>query len=204
MSSKPDDEITVNMGQISASGIDIAGRDQHIAITGDGNVIGDASRSAVITVGRDAFIHYQDSTSTLAVLLNSLRQEIATQAPPGDKTNALEQIEDLEQSLQAENPDFGVFARVQKWFNKRLPELTGVLTSVLLHPTVREAVKKQQEVLEDELELHQRNLRKLEERVALYGPAEAPLHLLNQIDTERKRIQELESLIKQVNENVED
>jgi hypothetical protein len=196
---------------VSTSPSSIAATDASIAVggdvtqvSGDADIIGAVSGSTVVTAGRDVIIHYRDPNTSLISLLGSLRREIASQAPAGEKIDALEQVEELEHALQSDQTDFYVFSRIQEWFKKRLPELAGALTSILLHPAVREAVKKQQEVLEDELELHHRNLHKLEERVALYGPAEAPLHLLNQIETERKRIQELESLIKQVNENVED
>jgi hypothetical protein len=186
-------------GRSVAIGGDISGS---VVVTGDANIIGG---SAVVTAGRDVrdvHIHYQDPTITLVSLLGSLRREIATQAPAGEKIDALEQIDELEQCLQAEHPDFGVFARVQQWFKNRLPELAGALTSVLLHPAVREAVKKQRVVLEEELELHRRNLHKLEERKAIYAASEVPLHLLNQIDTECNRIQELENLLEQADENV--
>jgi DNA-binding response OmpR family regulator len=51
-------------------------------------------------------------------------------------------------------------------------------------------------MLEEELKLHKRNLRKLRSQKAIYAAGEAPLHLLNQIETEEKEIQRIEEELK--------
>ncbi len=181
-------------GAIAQAGGVAAGRGG-IAITGDGNVIGDDSTVQVVKTGRDVFIHYQPLETALTALFGTLRREVATQAPPGTKTDALDKIDDLEQALQDENPDFGIMRYVQEWFKSRVPTLVGALTSVMLHPTVRDRVEKQRDVLQEEIELHRRNLHELEKRVARYGPGETPMHLVIQVDSEERAIGQLESLL---------
>jgi len=46
-----------------------------------------------------------------------------------------------------------------------------------------------------QLEIHQKNLRKLEEQAALYGPLDVPLKLPNSIELEKKEIARLEMKI---------
>lgn len=77
----------------------------------------------------------------LAGLFSDLRTEVEKVAPPEVRGPAVERVTELEEELTAEKPDPGVISYLRQWFVKRLPQVAGVVTSVLVHPIVGKLVQ---------------------------------------------------------------
>ena len=86
-------------------------------------------------------------------LFASLKEQVAAEAPPDKKTQALEQVEELHQALSAEKPDRTTLTKMEKvknWFAKNLPSIVGTVTSVFIHPLVGKLVEAGGDVLAGE------------------------------------------------------
>jgi len=70
--------------------------------------------------------------------------------------------------------------------------LLSILWTVLKRKKERRQESEHHDHLKRLLELERRNLWRLEERKSAYGPMNAPLELLNEIDVVRKEIARLE------------
>jgi hypothetical protein len=87
-------------------------------------------------------------------LFAKLKEQVAAEAPPDKKAQALEQVEELHQALSAEKPDRTTLTkmeRVKNWFVKYIPKMVGTVTSVFIHPLVGKLVEAGGEVLAGEV-----------------------------------------------------
>lgn len=77
----------------------------------------------------------------LRQLFAQLKAEVASQAPPDQKAAALERLDELEEAVQAEEPDLNTMEYVKRWFLRKLPTFAGVVTGVLVNPVVGKLVQ---------------------------------------------------------------
>jgi hypothetical protein len=105
-----------------------------------------------LAVGRDITQHHTeqraaaeplspDQLGQLAALLAALRSEVATNAPPEQRDEALSKVGELEDAIVAEDkPDLVTMDYVRGWFARRLPQLAGAVVSLIVHPLVGQLV----------------------------------------------------------------
>ena len=70
----------------------------------------------------------------------ALKAMIAEQAPAELQQPAADRIEELEEAVNAEEPDLSTMEYVKKWFVKNLPSFAGAVTSVVVNPIVGKLV----------------------------------------------------------------
>jgi hypothetical protein len=105
-----------------------------------------------LAVGRDITQHHIEQRAAaqplsaeqlgqLAGLLAALRSEVATNAPPEQREEALSKVGELEDAIVAEDkPDLVTMDYIRSWFAKRLPQLAGAVVSLIVHPLVGQLV----------------------------------------------------------------
>ncbi|HEX8094004.1 hypothetical protein [Jatrophihabitans sp.] len=82
-----------------------------------------------------------EQLSQLAGLLTALRSEVATNAPPEQREEALSKVTELENAIAAEDePDLVTMDHIRGWFTKRLPQFAGAVVSLIVHPLVGQLV----------------------------------------------------------------
>jgi uncharacterized membrane protein YgcG len=82
-----------------------------------------------------------DERQGLAQLFADLRSQVAAQAPPDQQQAAVERAQELEEALTADEPDLTTVQYVKGWFLKRLPDLAGIITGILVNPVVGKLVQ---------------------------------------------------------------
>lgn len=87
----------------------------------------------------------------LRALFGDLRARVATEAPPELADEALAQVDALEETTTAEEPDVSAMERVRDWFLKHLPSVAGVVTSLLVNPILGKVVEAAGDLVADEL-----------------------------------------------------
>lgn len=116
----------------------------HISGTFTGNVTGQ------VAVGKNISQTHQVSAAEpvtdaereqLHQLFEQLRSQLAAQAPPDQKDAAIERLQELEEAVQAEEPDLNTMQYVKNWFLKKLPTFAGLVTGVLVNPVVGKLVQ---------------------------------------------------------------
>lgn len=123
-----------------------------------GNIIGDVSGQVAVgkdiaqsqTVGAGAELS-EAERAELAQLLADLRARVAAEAPPEQQEAAIERANELEEALNADEPDLTTVKYVKGWFVKRLPGLAGLITGVLVHPLVGKLVRNAGDVALEQL-----------------------------------------------------
>jgi hypothetical protein len=88
-----------------------------------------------------------EDRADLKQVLEALRQRVALDAPAETKSPALERVVELEEALNAPEPDLSTMEYVKKWFERRLPELASSVTGVILNPVVSKLVQAGGEIL---------------------------------------------------------
>lgn len=79
--------------------------------------------------------------SQLVELLAGLKSDIASNAPPGQRDEALAKVGELETAIGAEDePDLVTMDYVRGWFSKHLPQFVGGVVSLIVHPLVGQLV----------------------------------------------------------------
>jgi hypothetical protein len=78
---------------------------------------------------------------SLSELIESLRAQVESEAPPEKKAPALERVSELEQAITAKEPDVSTMEYVKNWFVKNIPQLAGTVTSVVINPIVGKLVE---------------------------------------------------------------
>jgi hypothetical protein len=73
--------------------------------------------------------------------LQALKARIVAEAPPEQQAAALERVDELAESVVADEPDLTTLQYVQKWFGKNLPKLAGAVTGLIIHPVVGKIVE---------------------------------------------------------------
>lgn len=116
----------------------------HITGTFTGNVTGQVAVGKNISqthqVGAPAPVTDAEREE-LRQLFAQLKAEVASQAPPDQKASALERLDELEEAVQAEEPDLNTMEYVKRWFLRKLPTFAGVVTGVLVNPVVGKLVQ---------------------------------------------------------------
>ena len=116
----------------------------HISGTFTGNVSGQ------VAVGKNIAQTHQVTAAEpvtdaereqLHQLFEQLRSQLAAQAPPEQKDAAIERLQELEEAVQAEEPDLNTMQYVKNWFLKKLPTFAGLVTGVLVNPVVGKLVQ---------------------------------------------------------------
>ncbi len=116
----------------------------HISGTFTGNVAGQ------VAVGKNISQTHQVAATEpvtdaereqLRMLFEQLRSELAAQAPPEQKEAAIERLQELEEAVQAEEPDLNTMEYVKRWFLRKLPTFAGLVTGVLVNPVVGKMVQ---------------------------------------------------------------
>jgi hypothetical protein len=83
----------------------------------------------------------QKQIDELRQLLAELRTEIAASAPEEKRAEAIQQVEQIEETIASEEPDASRLLQIQGWFARHLPKLLGAVTSVVVHPLVGRIVE---------------------------------------------------------------
>jgi hypothetical protein len=116
----------------------------HISATVTGGVSGQFATGKNITqthtvTGAD---HLDaDERAQLVQLFAALKERIAAEAPDEERSPAIDRLDELEEALTAEEPDLDRVQYVKRWFVRRLPNLAGLITSVLVHPLIGKVVE---------------------------------------------------------------
>jgi hypothetical protein len=77
----------------------------------------------------------------LRQMFEQLRLQIQAQAPADKQTSALERVDELQAAIADKEPDFTTMQYVKQWFAKHLPQLTGTVTGIVIHPIVGKVVE---------------------------------------------------------------
>ena len=77
----------------------------------------------------------------LRQLFVELKERVEAESPADKRDAALERVEELEESIVAEEPDLTTMEYVKRWFGKNLPGLAGAVTSIVVHPIVGKLVE---------------------------------------------------------------
>jgi len=83
----------------------------------------------------------EQELQTLSELIESLKQQVSSEAPPDKKEPALERVSELEQAITAEEPDISTMEYVKNWFIKNVPQLAGAVTGLVVNPIVGKLVE---------------------------------------------------------------
>ena len=108
-----------------------------------GNVSGQAAIGKNIQqtqVGGGAEPPTAEELAELKRSFEALRELVGTEAPAEEREAALERVDELEQAVQAEEPDVSTMEYVRNWFAKRLPGIAGAVTGVVVNPIVGKLV----------------------------------------------------------------
>jgi hypothetical protein len=82
-----------------------------------------------------------DERLELQQAIVALRAQVAKLAPPEQRAQALERIDELDEAISAGKPDVTTMRYVRGWFAKHLPGLAGAVVSVVIHPVVGKLVE---------------------------------------------------------------
>lgn len=77
----------------------------------------------------------------LRQMFERLKLQIQAQVPADKQTSALERVDELQAAIAEKKPDFTTMQYVKQWFAKHLPQLTGAVTGIVIHPIVGKVVE---------------------------------------------------------------
>lgn len=77
----------------------------------------------------------------LRQMFEQLKLQIQAQVPADQQTSALERVDELQAAIADKKPDFTTMQYVKQWFAKHLPQLTGAVTGIVIHPIVGKVVE---------------------------------------------------------------
>ena len=103
-------------------------------IQGDGNV-------QVQSVGVDKVT--EADLAEVRRMLEELKARVEAEAPPEKKAEALQQVQELQETLQSKEPEDvpDRLSSVKSWFKRNLPTLAGAVVSVVVNPIVGKVVE---------------------------------------------------------------
>jgi hypothetical protein len=93
--------------------------------------LGDAAVAAITEAEREQ----------VRLAFAQLREQVAAQAPPEQRTAAVERVEELQETVFSDKPDLTTIQYVTRWFRHNLPSLAGSVTSLVVHPLVGRLVQ---------------------------------------------------------------
>ncbi|HEX5012862.1 MAG TPA: hypothetical protein VFV72_01795 [Candidatus Limnocylindrales bacterium] len=103
--------------------------------------------SRVITFGRGPT---PEELAELATVFASFRDEVAREAPPEVKDEAVRQAEVIEAATKGPKPDLGAIATARRWFLDHAPKLFGAVTAVIANPIIGKIVQSAGDAVADE------------------------------------------------------
>ena len=126
------------MGEQKASGDDI-----RATISGDasGQVAVGKNITQTQSIGEASPAVTEAELEELRQLFVELKERVEAESPADKRDAALERVEELEESIVAEEPDLTTMEYVKRWFGKNLPGLAGAVTSIVVHPIVGKLVE---------------------------------------------------------------
>ena len=77
----------------------------------------------------------------LRQMFEQLKLQIQAQVPADQQASALERVDELQVAIADKKPDFTTMQYVKQWFAKHLPQLTGAVTGIVIHPIVGKVVE---------------------------------------------------------------
>jgi len=83
----------------------------------------------------------QADLQELHTLVEDLKQKVTAMASPEFKDKALERASELEGAITAQKPDLTTMEYVRNWFVKYLPQLSGTVSALIVHPIVGKLVE---------------------------------------------------------------
>jgi hypothetical protein len=83
----------------------------------------------------------EEQVRTFSELIERVKKQVSDAAPPDKKQPALERVGELEQALTGEKPDLSTIEYVRNWFAKNIPQLAGIVTSLVVHPVAGKLVE---------------------------------------------------------------
>jgi hypothetical protein len=81
-----------------------------------------------------------EETQQLREAFDGMKAQVAEQAPPEQRAEAVAQATELEKAVVAKEPDPGRVRTALRWFRDHLPQLAGTVAGVLVHPVVGKVV----------------------------------------------------------------
>ena len=109
--------------------------------------IGDVNKSQV-AVGKD--IQQKQSfgpppteaeMAQLRQMFDDLKAKIAQEAPPEQKAQAIERVDELQEAVTAKEPNLTTMEYVRNWFVKNLPTVAGSVVGLIVNPLVGKLVE---------------------------------------------------------------
>ncbi len=103
-------------------------------IQGDGNVQVQSAGAGKVT---------EADLAEVRRMLEELKGRIESEAPPEKKEEALQQVQELQETLQSKDPEDvpDRLGGVKSWFKRNLPALAGAVVSVIVNPIVGKVVE---------------------------------------------------------------
>jgi hypothetical protein len=78
---------------------------------------------------------------------DSLKAQVAQQAPPDKQAQAVQHLDELHAAVTAPKPELSTMEYVRNWFVKNIPTMAGAVTSIVLDPIVGRLVQAGGDVL---------------------------------------------------------
>jgi hypothetical protein len=115
---------------------------------------GDVTQSQIVmgdynTVSQRVGLTPQE-TAELRAAFSDMRTEVAREAPPERRDEALAQADELERAVVAERPEPDRIRTVLRWFRDNAPQLAGAVVSVVINPLVGKVVEGAGEAIADQ------------------------------------------------------
>jgi len=73
-------------------------------------------------------------------LVAALKAKVRAEAPPGQREEATELVDELEDAILARAPKVRRMAFIRDWFSAHLPKLAGAVSALVLSPLVGKIV----------------------------------------------------------------
>jgi hypothetical protein len=73
-------------------------------------------------------------------LVAALKARVQAEAPPEQRGEATELVDELEEAIVAEAPKVRRMAFIRDWFSAHVPKLAGPVSELILSPVVRRIV----------------------------------------------------------------
>jgi hypothetical protein len=90
------------------------------------------SQTQSVQAGPSGFT--KQELTTISELIDGLKRQVSSEAPPDKRQPALERLSELEQTITAQEPDVATLAYVRNWFVKNIPQVADSVTELLANP----------------------------------------------------------------------
>lgn len=116
----------------------------NIKISVGGDVTGElviGKQNTVIHTNVTQALLTEAELSGLRKTIDSLKAEVATQAPPDKQAAAVQQLDQMHQAIKADKPELSKIEKVRDWFVKNVPTMAGAVTAMVVNPIVGRLVQ---------------------------------------------------------------